>query len=203
MVDQTITLIALPQPRLEGLLSVEEAIYHRRSVRGYRDEPLSLAEVSQLLWAAQGTTDPSGLRSAPSAGALYPLEVYCLSGRAEGLPAGVYRHLPGEHGLVSVKAGDVRGALCDAALGQEWVREAPVVLVIAAVYKRTTGKYGARGDRYVHMEAGHAAQNVYLQATVLDLGTVIVGAFDDAQVQGILGMPGDEAPLAILPVGRR
>lgn len=203
MADRSAALVTLPPPRLEGSLSVEEAIYHRRSVRSYRDEPLSLAEVSQLLWAAQGTTDASGLRSAPSAGALYPLEVYCVSVRVEGLPAGAYRYLPEEHRLEEVQVGDVRDALCDAALNQEWVREAPAVLVIAAVYQRTTGKYRARGERYVHMEVGHAAQNVYLQATALDLGTVIVGAFDDAQVQRILGMPSEEAPLAILPVGRR
>ena len=97
----------------------------------------------------------------------------------------------------------VRDAVCDAALNQEWVREAPAVLVIAAVYARTAGKYGARGERYVHMELGHAAQNVYLQATALDFGTVIVGALDDGQVQRIPGMPGEEAPLALLPVGRR
>jgi SagB-type dehydrogenase family enzyme len=172
-------------------------------VRAYRDEPLALAEVSQLLWAAQGITDPaSGHRTAPSAGALYPLELYVVAGRIDGLPPGVYRYVPRAHSLTPVKNGDQRKALYESVLRQSAVRDAPAVLVISAVYERTTGKYGERGIRYVHMEAGHAAQNALLQAVALGLGAVVIGAFDDDGVRQAVGMPAAEQPLYVVPVGK-
>lgn len=187
----------------EGSLPVEAALSRRRSVRDYRADPLALAEAGQLLWAAQGITGPDGRkRTAPSAGALYPLEVYLVAGRVEGLPAGIYRYQPDRHALLRVAQGDIRQVLSEAALDQECVRDAPAALVFAAVYGRTTGKYGDRGVRYVHMEVGHAAQNVYLQAESLGLGTVMVGAFHDDRVQAVLHMAADEEPLAIMPAGR-
>lgn len=196
-------LIPLPEPRRASPTSVEEALAQRRSVRDYRDEPLTLAELGQLLWAAQGITDPAGFRTAPSAGALYPLELYVVAGNVESLPPGVYRYSPRQHALAHLAEGDRRNALAGAALGQGAVREGAAVLVFAAIYARTTGKYGERGIRYVHMEAGHASQNVYLQAVALGLGTVTIGAFYDDRVKNVVGMADDEQPLYLMPVGRR
>ncbi|MGB2799363.1 MAG: SagB/ThcOx family dehydrogenase [Dehalococcoidia bacterium] len=195
--------VSLPEVRLTSDVSLEETLLYRRSIRDYTDEALSLAEVSQLLWAAQGITEAWGGRTAPSAGALYPLEVYLVVGDVEGLTPGVYQYRPDGHELVKVKDGDVRGELAEAALGQDSVRNGAIDIVIAAVYERTTVKYGERGIRYVHMEAGHAAQNVYLQANALDLGTVTIGAFYDDSVRDIVGMPGDVAPLYVIPVGKK
>lgn len=196
--------IPLPPPRDTGPVSVEEALAKRRSCRSFAPLPLSLEEVAQLLWAAQGITDhSSGFRTAPSAGALYPLEVYLVVGNVTGLAPGVYRYLPERHALSRTLSDDRREALFRAALFQRWVQEAPAVLVFAAVYERTTRKYGERGIRYVHMEVGHAAQNVYLQAEALGLGTVAVGAFEDRSVQNALQLPEKEHPLYLMPVGKR
>ncbi|MCS7119688.1 MAG: SagB/ThcOx family dehydrogenase [Nitrososphaerota archaeon] len=194
--------IALPSPRYVSNVSVEEALLRRRSIRDYKAEPLTLHEVSQLLWAAQGITDERGLRTAPSAGALYPLEVYLVVGNVEGLDKGVYKYKPEGHRIIKVLDGDKREELSAAALGQAPVKNGAIDIVIAAVYERTTVKYGDRGIRYVHMEAGHAAQNIYLQSTALSLGTVTVGAFYDDQVKSVLRLPENEQPLYILPVGK-
>ena len=193
--------LELPETRLDGDVSVEASIRERRSVREYSNLPLSLADVGQLLWAAQGETSSDGGRAAPSAGALYPLELYLVAGDVESLPAGLYRYEPRGHRLQHVVDGDLRDALGRAALGQAWVRRAPAVLVITAVYERSEKKYGQRARRYARIETGHAAQNIYLQAVALGLGTVIVGAFDDAEVQQALSLPGDHAPLALMPAG--
>jgi len=188
--------LALPTPRTDGPLALEQALARRRSVRAFEERPLTLAEVSQLMWAAQGVTNPGGLRTAPSAGALYPLEVYVAT--AEGS----YRYVPAEHALVAVVSGDRRPALWQAALRQDAVRQAPAVFVIAAVFERTERKYGPeRTPRYVHLEAGHAAQNLLLQAVALDLGAVPIGAFDDGGVQAALSLPADHRPLYLIPVG--
>jgi len=195
--------IKLPEPKYDSDTSVEQALLGRRSVREYKDEPLTLTEVSQLLWAAQGITEPRrGFRTAPSAGALYPLEVYVLIGNVEGAAKGVYKYRPPEHEIVKVKDGDVRDELTAAALGQTWVGDGSVVIVFSAVYERTTQKYGDRGIRYVHLEAGHAAQNAYLQAVSLNLGTGVVGASKDDEVRGVLNMSDEENPLYIMPVGK-
>ncbi len=194
--------IALPTPRLKGSLSVEEALRARRSVRHYRAQPLTLAEVGQLLWAAQGVTGPRGERTAPSAGALYPLEVYLAASQVDGLAPGSYHYRPQAHVLELVSAGDRRLELYHAALDQDAVRQAPAVVVMVAVFRRTTVKYGSRGVGYVYAEAGAAAQNVYLQAQALGLGTVYIGAFRDEAVQAALSLPAEEQPLVLLPVGR-
>jgi SagB-type dehydrogenase family enzyme len=191
----------LPEPSADGGVSVEAAISERRSVREFSTRSLTLADVAQLLWAAQGITSRDGGRAAPSAGALYPLELYLVAGDVDSLPAGVYRYRPERHRLDHVADGDFRKPLAAAALDQSWVRRAPAVLVIAGVYERSAKKYGDRARRYTRIETGHAAQNVYLQATALGLGTVIVGAFRDADVQEVLGLPDDHAPLALMPVG--
>jgi SagB-type dehydrogenase family enzyme len=181
---------------LKGTLTLEEALAQRRSIRSFDDQLLTRAELGQLLWAAQGITSPSGLRTAPSAGALYPLEVYAVT------PDGAYRYQPQGHQLVLQVQGDVRSALAAAALSQSSVSDAPTVIVIAAVYARTAQKYGQeRSPRYVHLEAGHAAQNVLLQAVALGLGAVPIGAFYDEQVKEVLRLPADQQPLYLIPVG--
>ena len=197
-------IVELPVPETTSVISVEEAIAQRRSIRSYTDDPLSLQDISQLVWSAQGITNPvRRLRAAPSAGETYPLEVYVVVGTVgvTGLVEGLYRYDPFEHRLENILRGDLRSSLAEAALGQSWVGEAPVDIVIAAVYERTTARYGERGIRYVHMEAGHAGQNLYLQATARGLGMVVVGAFYDDKVQRLLQLPKDKKPLYIIPVG--
>jgi SagB-type dehydrogenase family enzyme len=195
--------VKLPEPVQNSNTSIEEALLKRRSIRSYQDSPLTLAEVSQLLWAAQGITNPRGFRTAPSAGALYPLEIYVVAGNVDDLPDGVYKYRPSKHTLVSVAEGDKRVELCNAALGQTSIRNAAAVIVFSAVHERTTMKYGDRGIQYVHMETGHAAQNIFLQAVSLNLGTVVIGAFNDDAVKGVFKMSEREQPLYIMPVGRR
>lgn len=194
--------ITLPEPDLRGTMPLETILHHRRSVRDYSNHSLPLTSISQLLWSSQGITEPvDGLRTAPSAGALYPLEIYLAAGKVEGLPSGGYHYRCSHHELMQLIARDVRSELSRAALGQAWIQRAPVVFVISAVYERVTRRYGKRGIRYVHMEAGHAAQNIYLQATALNLGTVAVGAFHDAEVKQIFRIPAEETPLYIMPIG--
>lgn len=195
--------LKLPEPRYDSEVSVEEALLKRRSVREYAGGYLTLQEVSQLLWAAQGITDPRGLRTAPSAGALYPLEVYLVVGDVENLTQGVYKYKPNGHEILKVLDDDKRVELAGAASGQASVREAAIDIVITAVYERTTARYGERGIRYVHLEVGHAAQNICLQATALNLGLVTVGSFSDDQVKDVLNLPENEQPLYIIPVGRK
>ncbi|MCK8519023.1 SagB/ThcOx family dehydrogenase [Methanoculleus sp. 7T] len=193
--------VTLPAPLSGGDVPVEEALRERRSVRVYAEVPLTPADVGQILWAAQGVTDERGYRTAPSAGALYPLEVYVVAGDVMDLEPGVYHYRPGEHLLVPTAGGDRRAAL-QAAVNQTSVGEAPATVVIAAVPTRTTAKYGERGMRYVFMEAGHAAENVYLQAEASNLGTVTIGAFDDGEVRDVLGLPENTTPFCLMPVGR-
>jgi SagB-type dehydrogenase family enzyme len=195
--------IRLPQPYDDGHVSIEKALLLRRSVREYSDSHLALGEISQLLWAAQGITSPAGFRTAPSAGALYPLAIYLVAGNVKDLPPGVYKYKPKGHALANVINGDKRAELSAAALGQSCVKKSAAVIVLAAVYERTMKKYGQRGIRYVHIEAGHASQNIYLQAVSLDLGTVEIGAFDDEKVKKTLHMLAIEKPLSIMPVGKK
>jgi SagB-type dehydrogenase family enzyme len=201
MLDMPGTLM-LPKPRRERLGSVGSCIRHRRSVRGFRDEALTLGELGQLLWAAQGQTDVEGKRSAPSAGVLYPLEMSVLVGRVADLDAGTYRYWALRHALRQVSRGDWRKQLIQASGGQDWIATAAAVPCIAAVFARTMGKYGERGRGYVFMEAGIAAANLMLQAVGLGLATTIVGAFDDGAVARILQLTAEEVPLCLIPVGR-
>ncbi len=193
--------ISLPEPAKSGPLSVEEAIARRRSVREYGDREVLLSEVSQLLWAAQGITGERGLkRAAPSAGAKYPIEIFVVAGNVETLLPGIYRYRADGHTLTAVAKGDMRERLCAEALSQECIEKAPLVIVLTGVYERTMEKYGDRGVRYVHIEVGAVAENIYLQAETLGLGTVFIGAFSDGGVKDLLGED-DVAPLAIMPVG--
>jgi SagB-type dehydrogenase family enzyme len=199
---ETENTFSLPAPRLDGPVSVERALQLRRSLRNYSRAALSLEETAQLLWAAQGVTSRSGYRTAPSAGALYPLETILCAGRAGTLPPGVYKYRPARHDLILLADGDRRAELAEAALGQAWIRQAPATIALAAVFARITGRYQQRGIRYAWMEAGHAAQNVCLQAVALGLGAVPVGAFDDRAVQRILRMSSEEEPLYLIAAGR-
>lgn len=197
--------IKLPPPRHRGEISVEEAIFERRSVRRYKDEPLTLKEVSQLLWSAGGKTVDgiSGpTRSFPSAGGIYPLEIYLVAGNVNGLGDGIYRYMWRDHSISLVRRGDLRHELTRAALGQRMVADAPVSIVFTAIFHRTVARYGRRGEvRYVPMDVGGAGQTVHLQAKALGLGTVIIGAFRDGEVKEVLGVK-EETPLYIMPVGR-
>ncbi len=186
---------SLPQPNTRGTMSVEETISRRRSIREFAPEPLILDSISQLLWAAAGLTPESGSRAAPSAGACYPLEIYLACEQ------GLFSYLVEGHALVKRAAEDPRSRLAAAAYGQHFVAAAPVSVVFAAVFERTTGRYGDRGIRYVYMDVGHAAENVHLQAEALGLGSVPVGAFDDDAVAGVLGLPSDQRPIYIVSVG--
>jgi len=199
--EVSVKKIKLPEPRYQSDISLEESLLQRRSVRDYPGEALSLGEVSQLLWAAQGITAQWGGRTAPSAGALYPLEVYVVVGNVQNLAAGVYRYEPEGHELLRIAEGDKRGDLASASLAQACVKEGAIDIVFAAVYQRTTRKYGERGIRYVHMEVGHVAQNVCLQAVAMNLGTVTIGAFNDEKVCRLLNLPQDKRPLYLIPVG--
>ncbi len=187
--------VTLPSPRTDGAVSLETCLAQRRSVREYADRDLTWEQIGQLLWAAQGLTAEWGGRTAPSAGALYPLEVYVATRQ------GVYHYMPQGHRLGILATGDQRGALQGVSLNQSAVGSAPAVFVVTAVYARTAGKYGDRATRYVHLEAGHAAQNLLLQAVALGLGGVPIGAFDDAGIQRVLGLPADHEPVYVIPVG--
>lgn len=194
--------VKLPQPNPAGRLSFEECLARRRSKRQLTiNKPVTIQAVGQLLWAAQGVTSADGKRTAPSAGALYPLEIYLVAGDVRGVDPGVYKYRPEHHWLRLHICGDLRAKLTSTALQQHALMDGAATVVIAADYGRTSTKYGSRGDRYVHMEVGHVAQNIYLQAQSLALGTVMIGSFDDEALRGVMELPDNEAPLALLPVG--
>lgn len=187
--------IKLPKPKLKGKMSVEESIFLRRSVREFKDKSLTLTQISQLLWSLQGITDKRGFRTAPSAGATYPLVVRVVN------KEGVFLYLPHSHKLIKELDKNLLPQLAKACLGQIWVEEAGCNFVISAVYERTTRRYGRRGEFYVHIEVGHAAQNLHLQAVALGLGSVPIGAFREEKVKELLKLPEEEVVLYIIPVG--
>lgn len=195
--------VALPAAMLKGEVSLEEAIAARRSRRAYTSDPLTLAELGQLLWAAQGITGPEGQRTAPSAGALYPLELYVSASKVEGLAPGIYKYSPEGHDLTLRAIGDRRREWTAASKDQDCMRFSACAILFAADYGLTVSKYGDRGVRFVCMEVGHAAENVYLQATALGLGTCEVGAFEPAELRREAQLPKDEEPVCMLTVGRR
>jgi len=197
-------VVELPPPRYKGTMSVEEAISKRRSIREYRTEPLLLAQLSQLLWAAQGITGNSGGRIVPSAGATYPLEIYVTTGKetVERLKAGIYRYEVNYHSLVLHLESDFRTQLAEAALSQGSVASCIADIIVCAIYSRTIRRYDKRAERYIHMEAGHVGQNVSLEAVSLGLATVMVGAFQDDRLVKVLHLEKHVEPLYIIPVGK-
>jgi SagB-type dehydrogenase family enzyme len=208
--------IKLPAPRLDGDFSLEKAMQMRRSVREYSPEAITLEELSQLLWACQGIsgsvsfqnegkTVTIDLRTAPSAGALYPLEVFVVVSRVEGLEAGIYHYQPGSkdtsHSLIRIQSGDKGYELSQAALGQDCIKNAAVSFVMGAYVERTSVKYGERAEQYVFIEAGHAGQNICLQAQAFDIGTVTVGAFHEDKIAKLLGT--DAKPVYMICCGKK
>jgi SagB-type dehydrogenase family enzyme len=163
---------------------------------------MNLERLARLLWAAQGVTRSDGGRAAPSAGGLYPLTLYVAAGHVTGLPAGIYRYAAAEHTLRLVRSGDARAEIAAAAYGQDWIADSPAVALIAADYGRTAARYGDRARRYVDVEAGHAAQNLCLEAVALALGAAVVGAFDDAELGLAARLPKRQAPVLLVPVGQ-
>lgn len=196
-------LIKLPPPAHEGKVSVEQALKRRRTVRQFAHRGLELAQVSQLLWGTGGISDNRGLRTAPSAGATYPLEYYLVAGErgVSGLLPGLYHYRPETHTLELTQKGDLRLPVARACLHQTWMAEAPVMVVFAAEYRRCMARYGDRGIRYTHMEVGAASQNLFLQAEALGLAAGLVGAFQDRTLSEILHLPPQQEPLLIMPVG--
>lgn len=197
-------MIHLPAPAFKGRISLEETLNRRRTVRAFAPRPLSRGELSQLLWSTYGLTDQQrGVRTTPSAGALYPLDCYLTMGAegVEGLRAGVYHYLPLDHALEAIASGDRRRRVARASLDQLWMVEAPIMVIITAAYQRTTGKYRERGIRYVQLEVGHAGENLFLQSVALGLGAGIVGAFDDDAVAEALELPPRHEPLLVVPIG--
>ena len=195
--------IKLPKREITGKRSVELLLWQRRSVRSYKKSSMNLAEIGQLLWSAQGVSNTRGLRTAPSAGALYPLKLFVVVGDVNELSPGIYQYNPEDHSLLKTAEGDVRKLLQKAARNQSSIGDAASIFVFTAIYRRTTWKYGKRGVRYVHMEVGHAGQNLFLQAEALGLGTVVVGAFDDDEVREVLNLDRNVEPLSLMPVGRK
>jgi SagB-type dehydrogenase family enzyme len=189
--------VQLPEPDIEGTMPLESCITKRRSVRRYSGEPLTVAQISQLCWAAQGITDTlNGHRAVPSAGATFPAEIFIVT------PDGIFRYLSDTHGLQTVSDDDVRPELCNACLGQGFVKQAPLSVIIGMIPKRTTGQYGARGERYVVLEAGHIAQNLHLQAIALGLDSVAVGAYKDNAVAEAVKLPEEIEPVYIVTIGK-
>ena len=209
-------IIKLPAPYHDGKVSLENALNNRRSIREYSEDSLSISEISQILWAAQGITQKienplsywrgeqwmGGLRTAPSAGGLYPIELYIAVGKVKGLSQGLYKYNPQQHTIINVLEGDKRVDISNAALKQSCIRRGAVSIIIIGVYKRTSFKYGKRAEQYVQIECGAVCQNIYLQSYALDLGTVFVGAFKDDSLKFTLNIPEDEYPLGIMPIGK-
>ncbi|MBE9507553.1 MAG: SagB/ThcOx family dehydrogenase [Chloroflexi bacterium] len=195
--------IVLPDPHGHRGLSLEEAVETRRSIRRYSSEALSPEELSRLLYAAQGITKQAGMfRAAPSAGALYPIELYAVLHDVTGLEPGVYHYAVRKHELELLQQGDFRAAVVKAGLGQGFLAMANVCFVLSAIFQRTRWRYRERTYRYVMLEAGHIGQNLYLAATSMGLGACAVGAFLDDQLNDLLGLDGkEETALYIVSVG--
>ncbi|MBW1739832.1 MAG: SagB/ThcOx family dehydrogenase [Deltaproteobacteria bacterium] len=198
--------ISLPAPSHKGTLTVEEALKARRTHRSFKPRSLTLKQFSQILWGAYGVTAKSSgydLKTAPSAGALYPIDIYAVVGQAgvDTLRPGVYHYCPENHSIECTKERDLRAAVAKHSLRQMWMAKAPVILVITGKYARCCVKYGRRGVTYTHIEAGHVGQNVFLQAEAIGLKAGIVGAFNNEQIIKTLGIPAEHDPLLMMPVG--
>ncbi len=191
--------IQLPSPSIKSSISIEEAINERCSTRQFSGTPLTLADIGQLLWAAQGITHNQRLRTVPSAGARYPLELYLVSKNVTDIPSGIYKYNVQTHALEKRIDGDFQAQLCQ----QPCVTQAAASIIVCGIYERIAKKYGVdAAEEYTHMEVGGVAQNIHLQAISLEIGTVFVAGFDTDIVKKILGAPADEEPLCIMPLGK-
>ena len=195
--------VALPKPDVTGKVTLEQAIAQRRSVREYTPGALTLAEVSQLMWVAQGITSPDGKRATPSARAVYPLQVWLVANDVTGLRPGIYRYEPKEHALALVTAGEQRDSMAAAARGQAAIQHAAAVVAVIGDSTLAATKFRGNAERWLGMEAGFVVQDVYLECTALGLGTVMVGGFEESSVRRALGVPAAWEALALMPVGRR
>ena len=194
--------VALPQPDTSGKVALERAVAQRRSVREYAPGALTLGEIGQLMWVAQGITSPDGKRATPSARAVYPLQVWLVARDVTGLAPGVYRYLPKEHALQGEPAG-LRDSVVTAARGQASIVQAAAIVAVAGDSVLAAAKFRGFAERWLGMEAGFVVQDVYLECTALGLGTVMVGGFDDFAARRALGLPAGWQALALMPVGRR
>jgi SagB-type dehydrogenase family enzyme len=199
----------LPKPSFTGKMSVETSMTKKKSVRHFAADPLTLEQLSQLLWAANGVLPVDAISGAtvktlPSAGGIYPLEIFLLTGdkSVKGLPAGVFHYNTMNNSLLMISSGDARMALAQAALSQIWMASAPVTIVIAGAFGKSTAKYGQRGIQYTFMESGAANQNLYLQAEAIGLRVGTVGAFDENAVSSAIRIPAGITPLLLVPVGK-
>lgn len=218
-------MIELPVPSLDGNVSVEDAINKRRSFREFTDQPLSMADLSQCVWSAQGITGSDGKKVAPSAGAVYPVTLYVVIGVIDNLSAGLYRYEPNRHTLEAIRAGELRAQLRDAAFEEQpWIGQAASILVIAADISKASSTFqqqprpllparlyllhpwsrpaGQRGFRYIYMEVGAIAENVYLQGQTIGVGVVFIGGFDDQKVTDVLKLPSPYTPIGLVCLGR-
>jgi SagB-type dehydrogenase family enzyme len=195
--------IKLPPPVTKGGMPLAEALQIRRTVRHFATRPLGPEQLSQLLWEAYGVTDPQGHRTSPSAGATYPLDLYLVVGEwgVTNLPAGIYHYEIAAHALMPLVRGDFHPLVARACLHQAWMAEAPVMVVITGEYRRCTARYGQRGIRYTHIEAGNVSQDLFLAAESLGLGAGIVGAFEDQALAQALKLPPTHEPLLVMPMG--
>jgi SagB-type dehydrogenase family enzyme len=190
-------VIDLPQPVTDGSISIEKALSERRSVRSYSDKPLSLTDVSQILWAAQGITEPKrGLRTAPSAQASYLMKIYLLAGKVTDISMGMYQYQPLGHRLVKIADGDIKTTLYNAA-PQKPINNAPAAIVITGLSKK------AKNPFWIYLEAGHIAQNICLESVSRNIGTLTMAGFNPEEVKKALKLPDDEQPVYIMPIGRK
>ena len=197
--------IKLPPPATKGTVSVEEALQNRRSTRKFANRSLELAQISQLLWAADGINNPQGKRTAPSGRAAYPIDLYLVAGErgVTNLAPGVYRYVVADQALELVAPGEFRPAVAKACNSQVWIGEAPVIVVITGDIKRSAAKNGDQAALFTHLEAGCIGQNIFLQAGTLGLGAGVAGGFKDKPLAQALKLPDHDTPFLVMPVGHK
>lgn len=195
--------IKLPEPRTDGGISVEKALKERRSIRSFKDQALTLEEVSQLLWAAQGITDDKGHRTAPSAMEAYPLEIYLLADNVTGLASGVYHYSPEGHNLIAMVQSSRLDELYGSSSGREaWIKSSPAIFIITGVFERLNRVMGQDSSRYVYVEAGTAAENLLMEVVSLGLASTYTAGFDANRTEELLGLSKGEELIGVMPVGR-
>jgi SagB-type dehydrogenase family enzyme len=197
--------VKLPAPATKGTVSVEEALQNRRSTRKFANRSLKLAQISQLLWAADGLNRPEGKRTAPSGRAAYPIDLYLVVGErgVTNLAPGVYRFVVADQALEPVAKGEFRPAVAKACNSQVWIGEAPVIVVITGDVKRSEAKNGEQAPLFTHLEAGFIGQNIFLQAGALNLGAGVAGGFEEKALAQSLKLPENDVPFLVMPVGHK